>query len=784
MNRISYLLSIAMFLFVLSNTKAQNCIEVETILVDACDGGASPEGLNEMFRFRVGSDPINISEIQLFDGWPSVDINPQLTFGGFVQNASTQSKTIELNSTITGCGLLREPNNGVLPAGARVLAITSYQVDVSLNSFANLTDTLFVIYHQHNSQAGGHFLNYNTAAPDNQTLTIYITSATNPCTETVTYQRTSLVDVNGINQAQNGATVNFTNDGVATYTNTGCQAPFTPFSANWTNPGAFCQTSPPIDLSTLITGTTGGTFSGPGVNGNIFNPSGLNGNIDITYTVVPTNNCLTVPASVTHTVSVSANVNASFSNPVNICGSATGFDLNSLLTGTPGGTWSGTGVSGNILNISGINGLVPITYSVGNGNCQDSETQTLNIINLSEPIIIGNTIYCGGANVENLQVIGDNGATINWYSDANLTQLVASGNTFLPALNVNTTYFINQTLNGCISETASVQIEFSFVQIPAGDTLVTYCEGEPIPALEAISNGNTSINWYADIDLQNLLGNGATFQPATITGTFYVTSVLGNCESLPLKVVLTRNVLVTAQITSNNGTSLCSGEPIALTSSDATINNWSTGDQGQSITVTTAGTYILTRAGICNTATDQIVITGLPVSTEIVTNIDSGYTTLSVAVSSLDVNAESCTWYQDSTIIDFVAPGIINFPDSGNVELKLICTNSTGCADTSYKVIKVKSDKLLLVVPNVFSPNGDNLNDLFKVKHNAVKTFNAQIFNRWGKSLYSWNIVENGWDGNTNGEKLGDGTYFYVISGTDIKDVAFIEKGTVLLIGN
>ena len=784
MIRISYLLSITIFLFVLSNTKAQNCIEVETILVDACDNfDPGIEGLNEMFRFRVGSDPINISEIQLFDGWPSVDINPQLTFGGFVQNASTQSKTIELNGTITGCGLLIEPINGLLPAGARVLAITSYQVSATLNSFADLTDTLFVIYHQHNSQAGGHFLNYNTAAPDNQTLTIYITSATNPCTETVTYQRTGLVDVNGINQAQNGATVNFTNDGVATYANTGCQAPFTPFSANWTNPGAFCQTSPPIDLSTLITGTTGGTFSGPGVNGNIFNPSGLNGNIDITYTVVPTNNCLTVPASVTHTVSVSANVDASFSNPVNICGSSTGFDLNSLLTGTPGGTWSGTGVLGNILNISGINGPVTITYNVGNANCLDSETQTFNVTNLSEPIISGNTLYCSGENVENLQAIGDAGATLNWYSDANLTQLVASGNTFLPALNVNITYFVNQTLNGCVSELASVQMEFSFVQIPTGDTLITYCEGEPIPNLLVVSNGPI-VNWYSDNNLQNLIGNGLSFQPSTTAGNFYVTNILGNCESLPLEIELLRNSLITAQITSNNGTSLCSGAPIQLTSSDISLNEWNTGALGQSISVTTAGTYTLTRVGICNTATEQIVITGLPVSAEIVTNIDSGYTTLSVAVSSLDVNAESCTWYQDSTIIDFVAPGIINFPDSGNVELKLICTNSTGCADTSYKVIKVKSDKLLLVVPNVFSPNGDNFNDLFRVKHNAVKTFNAQVFNRWGKPIYNWNNVENGWDGNINGEKLGDGTYFYVISGTDIKDVAFIEKGTVLLIGD
>jgi len=784
MNKINYLITVIILTFSFSNINSQNCIEVETILVDACDGGASPEGLNEMFRFRVGSNSISISEIQLFDGWPSFEVNPQLTFGGFVQNTFTQNKTAELNGTITGCGFLREPENGVLSAGARVLAITSYQVDVSLNSFANLTDTLFVIYHQHSSQTGGHFLNYSIASPDNQTLTIYITSATNPCTETVTYQRTSLVNVNGQNIAQNGATVSFDNDGNATYSNTGCQAPFTPFSANWTNPGAFCETSPPIDLSAFITGTLGGTFSGPGVIGNIFNPSGLNGNIDLTYTVIPTNNCLTVPSSVTHTVNVSTNVDASFSNPVNICGSTTGFDLNSLLLGTLGGTWSGTGVSGSVLNISGINGLVPITYSVGNGNCQDSETQTLNIINLSDPVITGNTIYCAGANLDSLEVIGDNGATINWYSDANLTQLVATGNAFLPVSNVNTTYFVNQTLNGCTSELTSVEMEFSFVQIPSGDTLLTYCEGDPIPLLEVISNGTGSINWYDDINLQNLLENGTSFQPTTVADTFYVTSLLGNCESLPLKIVLARNTLVLAQITSNSGTSLCSGEPIELSSSEVSMNEWNTGEQSQNITVITAGTYTLTRQGLCNTATDQIVITGLPVSTEIVTDVDSGYTTLSVSVDEISINAESCFWYQNSLSIDFTAPGIINFPDSGNVELKVICTNSTGCADTSYKIIKVKSDKLLLLVPNVFSPNGDSFNELFKVKHNAVKTFSAQVFSRWGNPIYSWNDVENGWDGTLNGEKLREGTYFYVISGTDIKDKEFIEKGTVLLIGN
>jgi hypothetical protein len=139
---------------------AQNgCIEVESILVDACDNNStSPEGLNEMFRFRTSDFQLNISEITIFNGWPSEGTN-FLPFNGFVQNNSTIAKTAQLNATITSCGLLVEPPNGDIPPNSSVLAITSYEVSATLNSFANLSDTIFVIYHQHSGDAGGHFLN-------------------------------------------------------------------------------------------------------------------------------------------------------------------------------------------------------------------------------------------------------------------------------------------------------------------------------------------------------------------------------------------------------------------------------------------------------------------------------------------------------------------------------------------------------------------------------------------------------------------------------------------------
>lgn len=772
-----FLLSIFLF----QNGKAQNCVEIETVLANSCDDFSSQEGLNEMFRFRVGANPINIADIQIVNGWPSVDVNPQLAFGGFVQNAQTASKTVELNSTITNvCGFLQEPPNGVIPANARVLAITSYQVSVALNSFANLTDTLYVIYHQHSGQAGGHFLNYSaTANPQQQTLRMQINGA-NPCYEEVTYIRGNLVTTAGNQGDQNGAFVDFTPDGTPTYGNTGCQAPFEPFSAEWTNPGPLCQTSAPINLNNLVTGTAGGTWSGPGVTGSTFNPSQVSGPVSITYTVEPTNNCNPGTASVTQSFTVSPSVDASFTNPEIVCGTTGTLALNSLITGTTGGSWSGPGVSNGIINVSGFNGDVTVTYTVGSGACTDSESQTFQVISLSPPVVSGQTVFCNGQTPTPLSAQPDPGANINWFGDNALTQLLSTGNSFSPPANQNATYWVNQTAEGCSSDSVPVTVEFSVVATPTADTLIEYCDGEATPILQA--NGS-NITWYSNESLDTEIATGNSFTPGVPEGSFFITSTEGSCESEAVEIRLKRNDLVSAEIIPVDGTSLCEGGPLSLQSANATINSWSTGAQSESIQVNQAGVYILTREGVCNTAIDSVEITGLPVVADFSLSQDSGYTVLPIDVVSNSLNAETCVWtLNDSILTDFSAPGTLIFSDSGTYVLQLVCTNSSGCTDTTSKVIKVLSDQLVLVVPNVFSPNGDGLNDLFQVKHNAVKTFYARIFNRWGKLLFEWDDVTNGWNGATGDNDMTDGTYYYMITGTDIKDVAFEKKGIVTLI--
>jgi gliding motility-associated-like protein len=773
------LLSALLFFVDFSRLEAQNgCIEVESILADACDGSSSPEGLNEMFRFRTGNFPLNISEISVINGWPCQGVN-SLPFNGFVQNSFTLAKTTELNATIISCGLLVEPPDGNIPPNSRVLAITSYQVSVNLNSFANLSDTIFVIYHNHTGESGGHFLNQTTGAPQAQELRLQISGA-NACFETVTYQRGSLVNTSGGNTAQNGATVTFTVDGIPSYSNTGCTAPVDVFSANWTPPGPLCSTNPIINLSSLITGTQGGTWTGQGVEGNNFNPALASGSVDITYTVLPPNNCLAITSQV-HTIQVLQAVDASFSDPGPICGSTGTLDLNSLITGTSGGTWSGSGVSGSTLNVSGQSGTIQVSYSVGSGACSDTETRTFSIIQLSPLQITGETLYCNGEDPGSLSVLPDDNASVSWFLSGALDNAIWQGNDFVPPSGQTASYEAIQSIGACSSAPVEVAVEFFNILKPQGDTLLNYCIGEPIPLATATSS--EELNWYIDPQLNNPVASGSSYQSLVGNIVLYVTSTNGNCVSEALIIYLNELPLVSAQIIIPSTTSLCSGEPIQLESSETTLNTWSTGSNESSIEITEAGTYTLTREGFCNTSVDEISITGLPVTTLFEASQDSGYITLPVFLTDLSINADLCNWYINDSLLVFEAPGTLNFSQPGEYDLKLVCKNSSGCADSMEIVIKVLSDELELTVPNVFTPNGDGFNELFQVKHNAVKTFQARVFNRWGKLMYSWEEVSSGWNGKIDDHKMPDGTYFYIINGTDIKDVAFEKRGTLMLMG-
>jgi len=220
MNLKSTFLQFAFFIilnFTATQTVSSQCFQIESVLVDAC---GQEEGLNEMVRFKVGQTALNTTSLSV--NWPN---NP---WQGLVKNNVTASKTAALNADILdagGCGQLLEPVNGVLPANANVILVTSFNMDTQLNSFGALTETIYIIYQNNPTTASGHFANSGTG---NRTLTISFGS----CSDTITYNRALLVDTNGQTIAADGATVLFTASGSPTYINNGCSAPVPPFTVD------------------------------------------------------------------------------------------------------------------------------------------------------------------------------------------------------------------------------------------------------------------------------------------------------------------------------------------------------------------------------------------------------------------------------------------------------------------------------------------------------------------------------------------------------------------------
>jgi len=104
--------------------------------------------------------------------------------------------------------------------------------------------------------------------------------------------------------------------------------------------------------------------------------------------------------------------------------------------------------------------------------------------------------------------------------------------------------------------------------------------------------------------------------------------------------------------------------------------------------------------------------------------------------------------------------------------------------DVESFTISISESKLEM--PNAFSPNGDDINDTYKVKeYQSLIEFHAYIFNRWGQKLYEWdNPAADGWDGKYHGRDVKQGVYYCLVKAKGADGRKFtIRKDVNLLRG-
>ncbi len=125
---------------------------------------------------------------------------------------------------------------------------------------------------------------------------------------------------------------------------------------------------------------------------------------------------------------------------------------------------------------------------------------------------------------------------------------------------------------------------------------------------------------------------------------------------------------------------------------------------------------------------------------------------------------------------------------NNNVTYKVLVQNIYGCTATDTISFQVQcEDALQVYIPNAFSPDGDNINDVFLVRGKGIATVKYfRIFNRWGELVFernnfNANDVRQGWDGRVNGKPANPDVYVYTAEVLCTAGGTFVRKGNVTL---
>lgn len=408
----------------------------------------------------------------------------------------------------------------------------------------------------------------------------------------------------------------------------------------------------------------------------------------------------------------------------------------------------------------------------------------VNIIPASiKPIVGVNSPVCKGDTIK-LTSNSVTGATYNWSGPNTFTSslqnpwLIATG-----AVNQGL-YQLFLTGGGCTSANSAIFVSVIVLPKPTANSSQTVCVGDTIIINASPSSTATIYNWtgpasYTSSSLSN------TITPALISnsGVYSFHTTGSGCKSDTASVnVLVKNIPVLNPYLVSSG---CSNDSIIMfadTSSGVTYN-WS-GPGGFSsssnsvsifpITSANAGVYTFYgNNGGCSFSQNSWTVNYFPAP---VVNLGPDTSIcFGTGITFTVPNVPYILWSDSTTSTSL---NVYNSPGLYWV----VVADTNGCTVTdSVNVIYLDCETL--ITPNVFTPNGDGINDIFYIGGNYLKKERLWIYDRWGIEMYNSEEVDRGWDGTNmnNGKKCEAGTYFFMADVILFEGKHKILKGYVTL---
>jgi gliding motility-associated-like protein len=523
-----------------------------------------------------------------------------------------------------------------------------------------------------------------------------------------------------------------------------------------------------------------------------------------TYSVTATiGTCTSVANAITVTVNPTPLATANVSGSNVVCSGNNVI----LLGGASGNTYSWSGPAGNssyqndtLVNVA-TNATGTYTLTVTNGfSCTASATtsftvnQTPSITSYSTNA--NNNTICSGKAIQLSEThTPTGGVTIQW-SGPNGYASPPQSTIITPT--VSGTYTVMATLGNCSNtglDTVHITVNPKPVASAAASSTVV-CSGNSITLIGGTVAAGNIYNWNGPAGYTSSQSSN-TITPTTSGIYTLVVTSSSNCKdtatTLPVTVNNTPNAAVTANVQTCTGGTLtlsAAGNGTINWYSDAALTNLVNTGATFNPTVANGTTNIyyvtVTSANNCPSVASASVSAGnYNIQVAATANVFNGNAPLSVNFAGTITGSSNPTysWTLGDNANSLSQNPSHTYNNGGDYIVVLTGIDPvSNCIDTAMLTIYV-SDEMVLVIPNIFSPNGDNINDGFFITSHGVKNLEGWIMNRWGQMMFTWTGLDTVWDGKApNGHDETEGVYFYVVKATSFKNETKEFKGTVTLI--
>jgi gliding motility-associated-like protein len=322
-------------------------------------------------------------------------------------------------------------------------------------------------------------------------------------------------------------------------------------------------------------------------------------------------------------------------------------------------------------------------------------------------------------------------------------------------------YWVEATLGNCtLRDSIYIYFDSSPNTDLGADTMI--CEGASITF--AADSGQYKYRWSNYTQGQTLTVSSAGSYWVSITDT------VSSCVQFDTIVL---SIQPLPDIFLGNDTSICSTEIITFTPGPGYSHyHWQDGSSQSAISVFKTGTYwviVEDIHGCIGRDTVELYVRQAP-------TIELGSDTVYLCnVSSIRLDAGII---DTSMVYEWQDGSQTRFYDASLPGLYYVWAGKEDCFDSDTIMVLTCTD---FWIPNSFTPNGDGLNDVFRVFTSGdedVLRFSLYIYNRWGELVFfSWDVSDS-WDGKFKGTDCPVGLYNYVLTFEAAGNVLLEKEGT------